>query len=125
MMLIQRLAAKNPQQVLKRAEEMLAEGRHLNAVSGILESLRATNPEAAQKLVGLLVPRLLAEDPPRIDTSYLSLQLLSIGAQSSSEDKNQKSKPLLSSAQARSLIEKLVAQGAASPRHNSGHLLNE
>ena len=75
MMIIEQMASKNPQEALKRAEEMLASDKPLYTVSPILENLRVHDPEAARKLVGLLVPRLVAENPPTIASAHFSLQI--------------------------------------------------
>jgi ribosomal protein S20 len=108
MMLAQQLAAKNPQKALERAEAMIAAGKPLNLLGNILYPLREKDSEAAQKLANLIVAKMQAENPLRIESAYFAYQLISFAPAPGDEAQpNLKIQPLITSAQAKLLIEKL------------------
>lgn len=111
MNLAQKIAEKDPQLSFKRAQEMLAEDKSLHSVIGILETLRSRDIEIAQSLAGLLVVKLQAENSKRDDAIYASLRVLNLAAHPAIDSSNAtKTKQLLSSTQARSLIESVVSE---------------
>jgi hypothetical protein len=137
MMLVQQLAAKNPQSALERAEAMIAAGKPLNLLANILYPLREKDSEAAQKLANLIVAKMQAENPLRIESAQFAYQLISFAPAPNDEDQpNLKIRPLITSAQAKLLIEKLNAatqveiaaakqQMSMDRRNNATNLLNQ
>ncbi len=106
----QQLMAKDPLRQLQYAEEMLAAGKPPRDFSGILYSLRDKNPEAAQKLAGLIFAKLEAETPLSFSSTQFALQLVQFAPQPNDSGENPAGRRyLLSAAQARALIEKALA----------------
>jgi hypothetical protein len=132
-----KLAEKDPQRLLQRADEMLAAGKPLSQVANLLHTLREKNFEAAQKLAGLVLARFHAESPLRPDSIQVALNLMQYAPRPNDEAAKEASnrKALLSAADARALLEKAIAAAQAelaaakqqndqNQRNNAINLLN-
>jgi len=109
--LAQAIGKKDPGRALHMAEEMLAAGKPPQLVSGILYTLVEKDLSAAQKLAASLTARLLAEGRLSQESAHFALSLAAM-APVSDEDvaraSQEKSKSLLSRAEARGLIDKAI-----------------
>ncbi|MGH9837793.1 MAG: hypothetical protein ACREEM_03315 [Blastocatellia bacterium] len=114
MAIAQQIAVKEPQRMLEIAEEMLAAGKPLYNLSGILNTLRDKNFESARKLAGLILAKLEAETPLNYNSAQFALYLAQFAPQPNETIENPATRRyLLTAAQARMLIEKTLAGAQA------------
>lgn len=106
--LLQQIAMKEPKRALERAQKLIAEDAPVSSIWPLLSMLQEKDFDAAKTLSAQLLTKIQSESPMNAETTLFLVQL-AVGLPGAGGDGNpQNRKTLISLAEARPLIDKIV-----------------